>query len=441
MVELTVLGISLQGPGGTPMLLLYPHGTQKILCLGIGPMEAYAISTALHALDNDAAPRGSDAAPEVDTHSGEPLASGPAVSSVPDSPTPETGRTSAKTRGAAASGADAAREPGAALPKATAGNAEKTLSDSAGGQYGLPSRPMTHDLMQSMMEALGGRLLEVELLRVENGTFFADAVIATADAALRLDCRPSDGVALALRCGAHVRASEAVMHMAENLADVLETLPDHVRTLAMAKIAALAMAAGAAVTRDSTLPGATAAGKDANDFSHVPLVVEAALAARAKIAGNGKKLMITSAGRTVPFNGDHKDDTDSPSSAPAASGPTVFGAIEVERGKNTPQETSAKPAKARVKIFVPDAHAAGKSPASPAPDPARTPTIRLSFVRQGEMGEAEMVEAFQIPPGGFPLEILEIMAPMLSRPGENVSEEERWAALLRLLSPETKVLM
>lgn len=60
MVDIMVLGISLQNSKDLPLLLLHPTGTRRILSVKIGPMEAVAVSTALHGAlplrDNNAPP-------------------------------------------------------------------------------------------------------------------------------------------------------------------------------------------------------------------------------------------------------------------------------------------------------------------------------------------------------------------------------------------------
>lgn len=48
MVDVTILGISLQEDGPSPVLLLHPAGTRRILSVAVSPIEAVAISAALH---------------------------------------------------------------------------------------------------------------------------------------------------------------------------------------------------------------------------------------------------------------------------------------------------------------------------------------------------------------------------------------------------------
>lgn len=77
-------------------------------------------------------------------------------------------------------------------------------------------RPMTHDLLQKAIEALGGRVVRVDIRALEKGTFFADLHLETAAGeAVRIDCRPSDAVALAVRAEAPIRAAAKVLEAAQ----------------------------------------------------------------------------------------------------------------------------------------------------------------------------------------------------------------------------------
>lgn len=72
-------------------------------------------------------------------------------------------------------------------------------------------RPLTHDLMLSSIEELGAQLLGVDIVRVENGTYFAELDVDMGGKRSRIDCRPSDAVALALRAGIPILVSDDVL--------------------------------------------------------------------------------------------------------------------------------------------------------------------------------------------------------------------------------------
>lgn len=75
-------------------------------------------------------------------------------------------------------------------------------------------RPMTHDLMKSVVEATGYDLARVEITRLEGGTFYADLVLSGGGGDLTIDARPSDSVALALRFGCPIYVSNSVFEEA-----------------------------------------------------------------------------------------------------------------------------------------------------------------------------------------------------------------------------------
>jgi bifunctional DNase/RNase len=72
-------------------------------------------------------------------------------------------------------------------------------------------RPMTHDLMKSILLATGSRLLSVEIADIRESTYYALLYIEGNGESVRVDARPSDAIALALRCGARILVSETVL--------------------------------------------------------------------------------------------------------------------------------------------------------------------------------------------------------------------------------------
>ncbi len=72
-------------------------------------------------------------------------------------------------------------------------------------------RPMTHDLMKSILHATGTRLRSVEIAEIRESTYFALLHIEGNGESVHVDARPSDAIALALRCGARILISDAVL--------------------------------------------------------------------------------------------------------------------------------------------------------------------------------------------------------------------------------------
>lgn len=76
-------------------------------------------------------------------------------------------------------------------------------------------RPMTQDLLQRMMGVLHARVKKVVVTRVEEGTFFADLYIRSRfGKTIKLDCRPSDAVGLALKANAPIFVERGLMEKA-----------------------------------------------------------------------------------------------------------------------------------------------------------------------------------------------------------------------------------
>lgn len=86
-----------------------------------------------------------------------------------------------------------------------------------------PPRPLTHDLLGKAIEALGAKVVRVEIDGLRDGTFFATIRLSQGGKPLALDARPSDSVALALRTGAPIFAARKVLEDGGVRRDDLET--------------------------------------------------------------------------------------------------------------------------------------------------------------------------------------------------------------------------
>lgn len=76
-------------------------------------------------------------------------------------------------------------------------------------------RPLPHDLLVAAIHAMGGRITGVTLTGLHEGVFYARIEIAAGEMMTLLDCRPSDAVLVALRCGVDVMADESVLQAAQ----------------------------------------------------------------------------------------------------------------------------------------------------------------------------------------------------------------------------------
>lgn len=72
-------------------------------------------------------------------------------------------------------------------------------------------RPLSHDLMKSIIEALNAKVLRVVIHDIHDNTFYAKIVIESGGKNLEIDARPSDSIALALRTNAPIFVSERII--------------------------------------------------------------------------------------------------------------------------------------------------------------------------------------------------------------------------------------
>jgi uncharacterized protein len=75
-------------------------------------------------------------------------------------------------------------------------------------------RPMTHDLLASVIEEMGGTLERIEITRLQDRTFFASIAIRQNGRVLQIDSRPSDAIALGI-------ANQVPIFVAEQILDLV----------------------------------------------------------------------------------------------------------------------------------------------------------------------------------------------------------------------------
>lgn len=73
------------------------------------------------------------------------------------------------------------------------------------------ARPLTHDLLKSIVTLLGAEVVRVVINDLNNDTFYARIVLDVDGELTEVDSRPSDAIALAVRCSAPVLVAEHVM--------------------------------------------------------------------------------------------------------------------------------------------------------------------------------------------------------------------------------------
>lgn len=71
-----------------------------------------------------------------------------------------------------------------------------------------PPRPMTHDLLRDVFEKLGATVEEIYIHTMHENTFMASIIVGSG---IEIDSRPSDAIALAIRCGSPIFVNEEIL--------------------------------------------------------------------------------------------------------------------------------------------------------------------------------------------------------------------------------------
>jgi bifunctional DNase/RNase len=78
-------------------------------------------------------------------------------------------------------------------------------------QGATPPRPMTHDLLTEVVAELKGQVVKVTVTELRENTYFARITILQDGNELEIDSRPSDAIAIAVRCEAQIFAADEVV--------------------------------------------------------------------------------------------------------------------------------------------------------------------------------------------------------------------------------------
>ena len=80
-------------------------------------------------------------------------------------------------------------------------------------------RPLTHDLLRTVIDTLGATINSIIVSDLQNDTFYAKVIIDIDGGRMEVDSRPSDALALAVRAEVPIYADEAVLDKASILLD------------------------------------------------------------------------------------------------------------------------------------------------------------------------------------------------------------------------------
>ena len=78
----------------------------------------------------------------------------------------------------------------------------------------VTARPMTHDLLKSVLEEVGVNVDMISINELREGTFYSSIRLSLNGANFEVSSRPSDAIALAVRTGVPIFASEEVIEEA-----------------------------------------------------------------------------------------------------------------------------------------------------------------------------------------------------------------------------------
>jgi len=77
-----------------------------------------------------------------------------------------------------------------------------------------PPRPLTHDLMRSVIDAVGALAVRVVITEMRDSVFYADPALDVSGEEIKISSRPSDAIALAVRTGTPVFSFPGVLEEA-----------------------------------------------------------------------------------------------------------------------------------------------------------------------------------------------------------------------------------
>ncbi len=83
-----------------------------------------------------------------------------------------------------------------------------------------PPRPMTPDLLKNAIEKLGGVVEKIVITDIKDDTYYAEIHIKQNEQRIILDSRPSDAIALALRCNAPIFMNKWLIEFTYDMSDL-----------------------------------------------------------------------------------------------------------------------------------------------------------------------------------------------------------------------------
>ncbi|MFM7337492.1 MAG: bifunctional nuclease family protein [Actinomycetota bacterium] len=88
-----------------------------------------------------------------------------------------------------------------------------------------PDRPLTHDLLINVVEALDAQPVKLVITKIEENTYFADLHVLQLGKVVKISCRPSDGVAIAVRTSIPIYVEDELLDQVGKV--VVEDAPEN----------------------------------------------------------------------------------------------------------------------------------------------------------------------------------------------------------------------
>jgi bifunctional DNase/RNase len=101
----------------------------------------------------------------------------------------------------------------------------------------IPPRPLTHDLLVSVLEHVGAELDHVVITAVMDHTYYAELHVTVDGDDVTIDCRPSDAIALAVRAGVTIFAEDDLLDEAgqppedEDESEIIDEFKDFIENV------------------------------------------------------------------------------------------------------------------------------------------------------------------------------------------------------------------
>ncbi|MFZ3382559.1 MAG: bifunctional nuclease family protein [Candidatus Methanoperedens sp.] len=87
----------------------------------------------------------------------------------------------------------------------------EAISINSALNHEIPPRPMTHDLFVSLLSRLDSKVEDILIDELNEGVYYARLSVSMDGKHFELDARPSDCIAIALRCNAPIHIRESVL--------------------------------------------------------------------------------------------------------------------------------------------------------------------------------------------------------------------------------------